>query len=57
MTTYENVTAALADPNSNIAKVIAKHDAAIPAREQAIQRLMANGLTREQAWHELLFGR
>jgi hypothetical protein len=56
MTTYENVGAALADPKSNIARVVREYDTIHkPNRVQAIEALMAQGLTREQAYQRLLF--
>lgn len=54
--TYENVGAALADPTSSIARFARDARDSRREYEQAVERLMAQGLTREQAWHKALFG-
>lgn len=53
---YESVGAALADPTSNIARFARDARESRREYEQAVERLMAQGLTREQAWQKALFG-
>lgn len=52
--TYKNVGAAIADPNSNISRFIAKARETRKSNDRVIEQWMATGLTREQAWAEAL---
>jgi hypothetical protein len=54
--TYPNMAAALKDPKSNAASMLARFDAARTENDTKLAALVADGLTREQAWARLLAG-
>ncbi len=54
MKTYPSVAAAAADPTSNFARFRQQAREQMTANAQAIDALIAQGMTREQAWTRLL---
>jgi hypothetical protein len=54
MKTYPNIAAAAADPTSSFARFRAEARARMEENAKAIDTLMAQGATREQAWARLL---
>ncbi len=52
--TYRNLGEAIADPASNASKVHARALAMMASNDQRIAKLLAQGMTREQAWSRLL---
>ena len=57
MKVYANIGAAVADPSSSIAARMAEARKAMQANAAQVERLMAQGATREQAWSTLLGAR
>jgi hypothetical protein len=53
--TYETVGHALADPSSNIARFVETGKQRMAENARVIDALMAQGMTREEAWHHALF--
>ncbi len=54
--TYKTRGEALADPASNLSKFMARAAETQKRNDAVIAALMAQGLTREQAWTEALRG-